>query len=315
VRLEITRQPSQIAERAPDILARTTMIVACPGCQRQLNVPEQTAGQHVRCPLCQVVFQAPAAAPAPATAPPPAPAPAPPPYEPAPRAPTGPPQPYADRGPDVPPQDFAFQDDRRGGVSGVRTQYLLNRGAIHLMVSGILFAVMVGVNSILEFVLVGMMRLPVSASAVMAGVILGLFVRLIFVGTVVVFLFIGSSQLRRARGRGLVLTACILAIVLAGLCTIGLVIQLINLTRLDQVYGHSGGGPLFVGVLQMLLMLAGTVYGYIAGIATLTLLGRTDVKEAYGLYMPRRGGPRRDWYDDRRDRYDDRRNRYGEERW
>jgi hypothetical protein len=205
----------------------------------------------------------------------------------------------------VPAEDFAFQDDRRGGVSGVRTQYLLNRGAIHLMVSAILFAVMVGVNSILEFVLVGMMQFR--DSPFVAGVLIGVVVRLAFVSTVVVFLFVGSSLLRRARGRGLVLTAGILAIVLAGLCTIGLVIQLINLTRLHQLFGHSGGGPLFIGAVQMLLMLVATVYGYIAGISTLTLLGRPDIKEAYGLYMPRRGGPWRERYDDRRERYEDER--------
>ena len=277
------------------------MLLACPGCSRQLNVPDQSAGQKVRCPLCQVVFRTPPASPV-ATAPP---APAPPVFNPPARAPAAPPDPYAGRGADVPAEDFAFEDDGQEGVGRVRSQQLLNRGSVHLLVSAVLFLVMVGLNSILEFVLVGMMRLD--NSPFLAGVFLGLFVRLIFTGTVVVFLFIGSSQLRRARGRGLVLTACILALVLAGLCTIGLVIQLINLTQLDRVYGHSTGGPLFVGAIQLLLMLAGTVYGYIAGISTLMLLARPDIKAAYGLYPSRRSGRRRPRYDDGRAPYDDER--------
>src|SRR5262249_35517396 len=269
------------------------MIIACPGCQRQLNVPEQTAGQQVRCPLCQAVFQAPAA---------PAPPPAPPAYDPAPRASAAPPGPYADRGRDVPPEAVAFEDDRPGGVGEGRTQRLLNRGAIHMLVSAILFTVMLVVGSIFDFVLAGMRTWV--ADAYMVGVFFGLIFRLIFVATPIVFLFIGSSLLRQARGRGLVLTACILAIVLSGLCTIGLIVQLIGITQVDRLYGHNAGTALAFTAFSALIVLAATVYGYIAGISTLTLLARPDVKEAYGLYMPRRGRPRRDYYDDRRPPHD-----------
>src|SRR5947207_496237 len=52
------------------------MNIQCPNCQRLLQVPEQHAGQLMKCPLCQGTFTLPAlppAAPAPAGAPPPPP--------------------------------------------------------------------------------------------------------------------------------------------------------------------------------------------------------------------------------------------------
>jgi hypothetical protein len=49
------------------------MEIHCPSCQRRLTIPDQYAGQMMKCPLCNNTFQAPALAPvpAPATAPPP----------------------------------------------------------------------------------------------------------------------------------------------------------------------------------------------------------------------------------------------------
>jgi hypothetical protein len=56
------------------------MELLCPTCQRRLTIPDQYAGQPMKCPLCNNTFTAPALAPvpAPATAPPPPPPPAPP---------------------------------------------------------------------------------------------------------------------------------------------------------------------------------------------------------------------------------------------
>jgi hypothetical protein len=64
----------------------------CPSCQKDLTVPDEYAGQLMKCPLCQNTFQAPALPPpvAPSPAPPPAPAPyavTPPPPAPPPEAP------------------------------------------------------------------------------------------------------------------------------------------------------------------------------------------------------------------------------------
>src|SRR3954466_14621641 len=55
-------------------------ILACPTCQRKLQVPAELLGQTVQCPECQGTFVATAAAPGTGvqpTAPPPPPAPAP----------------------------------------------------------------------------------------------------------------------------------------------------------------------------------------------------------------------------------------------
>src|SRR5947209_8198463 len=46
----------------------------CPSCQKDLTVPDEYAGQLMKCPLCQNTFQAPALPPPIAPAPPPEPA-------------------------------------------------------------------------------------------------------------------------------------------------------------------------------------------------------------------------------------------------
>jgi hypothetical protein len=259
------------------------MLIACPGCNRQLNVPEQSAGQRVRCPLCQVEFQAPAAASAPT---PPAPAPA---------------APSPARGPDGPARDDDFEDEPPGRG---RARNALSRGAVHLLVCAIVFTAMLVLTTVLDLVLAGMdaFRPP----GYMVSFYFLLIFRLVFLATPIIFLFVGSSLLRQARGRGVVMTACILTIVLAGLCTIGVLVQLIRLTEVNRLYGHHASTALVLSGLSLLLVLGATVYGYIAGISTLMLLGRPEVKEAYGLYVPRR--PRRYRYDERREPYD-------EERW
>jgi hypothetical protein len=39
---------------------RIVMDFICPNCQKMITVPDQYAGQHMRCPLCEQTFQAPA---------------------------------------------------------------------------------------------------------------------------------------------------------------------------------------------------------------------------------------------------------------
>src|SRR6516164_4687182 len=77
------------------------MNLLCPNCQKLLTVPEQYAGQLMKCPLCAGTFTVPGLPAAPAAAPPPA-APSPPAggdvyslQEPAPSAPTAAPPPSA----------------------------------------------------------------------------------------------------------------------------------------------------------------------------------------------------------------------------
>lgn len=47
------------------------MELLCPSCQRKLTIPDQYAGQLMKCPLCTNTFTAPALAPPPVTPPPP----------------------------------------------------------------------------------------------------------------------------------------------------------------------------------------------------------------------------------------------------
>src|SRR6266508_2942482 len=57
---------------------RDKMNLLCPSCQKMLQVPEQYAGQQMRCPLCNSTFTVPPLPDAPNLAPsPPPPAPAP----------------------------------------------------------------------------------------------------------------------------------------------------------------------------------------------------------------------------------------------
>jgi hypothetical protein len=76
------------------------MNIQCPSCQKLLQVPEQYAGQLMKCPLCGGTFTLPALPPGGLPAPAPAPAPAPPPPEPgyafAPEPPAAPPPPAPD---------------------------------------------------------------------------------------------------------------------------------------------------------------------------------------------------------------------------
>jgi predicted Zn finger-like uncharacterized protein len=48
-------------------------VAECPQCHRQLRVPDDLIGQHVKCPACATTFTAGATPPPPAEAPPPAP--------------------------------------------------------------------------------------------------------------------------------------------------------------------------------------------------------------------------------------------------
>jgi uncharacterized membrane protein YhaH (DUF805 family) len=267
------------------MLSEGTMYVTCPSCHQQLNVPDQLAGQQVRCPLCQTILQAPAAG---MPAAPPAPAPAP------------PPPPDRRYGSDL--DEPGVPDQYETGRGSV--QHLLNRGAIHLTIGAALFALMGVANLILDIVLTSMAEFRPDFFG--AYLVVRVFMALLFIGTPVVFMFIGAVFLRRARGRGLVLTGAILAIVLASLCIFALLGQVIAMGSTRWVYGSRQGAALLMMSLAALLLLGAIVYGFLAGCMTLSLLGRPEVKQAYGVYVPRR---RRRRYEYDRPEYD----RYGDD--
>jgi hypothetical protein len=68
------------------------MNLLCPSCQKMLQVPEQYAGQQMRCPLCNNIFTVPAVPDSPGLPPPPVPEPPAPPPAPPPPAPPPPQQ-------------------------------------------------------------------------------------------------------------------------------------------------------------------------------------------------------------------------------
>lgn len=80
------------------------MKLLCPTCQKPLEVPEQYAGQMMKCPLCNNTFTVPVLAQMPAAPPPPPPPPAPPAPSPAFTAPPGPGAAYQEPTADSPGQ-------------------------------------------------------------------------------------------------------------------------------------------------------------------------------------------------------------------
>jgi hypothetical protein len=170
----------------------------------------------------------------------------------------------------------------------------------------IAFTAAVVLDLLLEFIAAGMVAsmLRVPMGELTGTVILRFLIIVMIAGAPIVFMFIGAGMLRRARGRGIVLTAGILAIVLAGIATLYVLLQLI---ALGMIGGRGAAGIFLVLLIRIIADGAATVYGFIAGISTLTLLARPAVQEAFAANEPRWDGPRGEDYDDRRGRYDDQR--------
>jgi hypothetical protein len=252
------------------------MYVVCPACERPLNVPEHMIGKQVRCPLC--------AAPFPATAPSVI--------------------PVATAPGAAPPERGYGPGAGEEAPSRVELlQRTLNRGAVRLLIAGVVFAAMgvglVAIDLVLQAMSPTLMPLGLVAAI---RVIIALFL----VGAPAAFLFLGAHLLRQVRSRGLVLTAAILAITFACLYICGL-LYLVLRAVLSQPYGGNRGLTVALTVVECLLLLAAVVVGFLVGCATIGLLGRPDVRQAYGLPGPRRRPPepwRRPGYDEgRRPRY------------
>jgi hypothetical protein len=255
------------------------MFITCPSCNRQLNVPDNLAGQQVRCPLCQATLQAPGGAP--------------------PTAPDYPPP--ADRRHGSGLDDFG-EEGQAPHPADSYVQRLLGRGAIHLMIGGALFALMGVTNLVLSIMRTRMQvfRVDFFGSVIVMQVLM----QLVFVGTPVVFMFVGAYLLRNARGRGVVLAAAILAIILASLCIFALLACVIAMGNTRFLYGDRHGTVVLLLAVESLLLLGAIVYGFIAGCMTLSILGRPEVRQAYGLYAPRRRRRRYDYDRYEHDRYD-----------
>ncbi len=236
------------------------MYVVCPACERPLNVPEHMIGKQVRCPLCSAPIPATATA-APAV----------------PVAGAAAPQP-------------AYAPEDQWTPTRPELQRALNRGATRLLIAGVVFSAM-GVSH----VVIDLVLQAVSPTLMPLGVVAAIRVvtALFFVGAPAAFLFLGAHLLRQVRSRGLVMTAAILAIIFACLY-IGGLLYLVLRTVLSQPHGGSRVLTFALTGVEGLLLLAAVVIGFVAGCGTVGLLGRPDVREAYGLPVPRRR-PREPW--------------------
>jgi LSD1 subclass zinc finger protein len=248
------------------------MNVVCPACERPLNVPEHMTGKQVRCPLCNAPFHAvaPSAVPAAVT-------------------------------PGAPPRERGFGPaDEEAPSRAELLQRALNRGANRLLLAGIVFTAMGVSHVVIDLVLQAM-----SPTLMPLGVVTAIrvMIALFFVGAPAIFLFLGASLLRQVRIRGIVMTAAILAIIFACLYICGLLYLVISAV-ISTPHGGNRGLVVALTVVEGLLLLAAVVIGFIAGCGTIGLLGRPDVREAYGLPGPRRR-PREPWD----------RPGYDEERW
>jgi hypothetical protein len=208
------------------------MLIACPSCQRQLNVPENAAGKQVRCPApdCGTVFYVPAApavpqpaVPQPAVlqpaAPPPAmkPVGAPRPLAPKPVNPpaAAAPQPagafdFGTGGTAGPAADFGFTSQgAEGGLSGIRLRTRLGRAAGWLNMAA---ATMVVYTLFVIGIAVAMFVLQREVThLVTAGCAPFLFLPF------PIMIFIGARMLGRGRRRGMAMTAAILSLIVGGI--------------------------------------------------------------------------------------------------
>src|SRR5213594_4231752 len=110
------------------------MLIACPSCQRQLNVPDNASGKQVRCPApdCGTVFFVPAApAGMPSTTSSVQPAPVPRPVASAPAHPQSQAggSPFDGGGVAGPQADFGFTDHTDGGLKGIGLRTRMSRAA------------------------------------------------------------------------------------------------------------------------------------------------------------------------------------------
>ena len=293
------------------------MLIACPSCQRQLNVPDNAAGKQVRCPApdCGTVFFVPAA-PA-SVAPPPTPAAAPRPAapgaaRPAVRAtprPAAAPQPQASGSPfdfsggggvAGPQADFGFTDHAGGGLKGIGTRTRISRAAGWLNLAGgsmiiwiLFFFSMVLTLTILggwSHVFVGISDGHVDQVIVPAVLLLLFDCAPLLLLPVPIVVVIGARLLGRSRRWGFAIAASILSIVIGGLAAlsaIGFAVQTV-MTWMGaglMVAAGAGGSPgafLVIASCSNLVLLCVVGFcGIFGGIVGLRTLFNVEVKKAF----------------------------------
>jgi hypothetical protein len=256
------------------------MLIACPSCQRQLNVPDNVVGKQVRCPApdCGTVFFVPATAP---TAAAPAAVPSAPvrPAKPAAAKPVAPrpaaPRPAAPRSapktqPEVSPfnfggggavagpeADFGFTDHHDGGLRGIGMRTRLGRAAGWLnMAAGsmVLFTLFVVGISIAMFVMYrSWPSLVVGGCAPFLAL------------PIPILILVGARMLSRARRWGIALVATIASLIV-GMITMILMVGF-GAWGLALAFGISAVGPQGAGAdVAKLLMISSCTTGVLSAI-------------------------------------------------
>jgi hypothetical protein len=277
------------------------MLIACPSCQRQLNVPDNAAGKQVRCPApdCGTVFYVPAA-PAPAAAPAAVPAPVPVPVAPAkpvlkpvaaapqpvPR-PVAAPQPAAGSPFDFggaggvagPEADFGFTAHTDGGLKGIGLRTRIGRATGWLNMAAGSMVVFTVFSMSLQIALFVMDRSQ-WGSLIGAGCTPVMFLPF------PVVIVVGARMLARTRRFGMAMTAAIVCLVVGGLAlltTLG--VGVVNVLQMIAVASHGmhGAQQLIViatcSTVVLSIVVAGT--SLFGGFVALRTLMNAEVKAAF----------------------------------
>jgi LSD1 subclass zinc finger protein len=260
------------------------MQVTCSSCQKALNIPDNAGGKQVRCPICQHVFTAPASL----EIKPAAPIPMPPPVDPAP-----PPRIERDRDQD----DFDDREPRRYREDADANQgrEMMSRGANWLMGAGIVFLLTTLFDVLFNITLNPMNQMPQQGPQLPQGMNLLLvsICSIVLFAIPIFFILLGAAQLRSAKSRGLVITGVVFDFILSAFYLFGLVCAVVAVGILPANF-------IWVIVLRTLIYGGTATVGIIAGIKTIALLGKDEVKEAFGDRIRRN----RDW-DEEEDEDDD----------
>jgi predicted Zn finger-like uncharacterized protein len=275
------------------------MLIACPSCQKQLQVPDSAVGKKVKCPSCAAVFEALAntmgqfqAEPPPLTSAGPSVS----------REEDGEEQPWRrradsdededrrDDGEDQPRRtrrrwdnDDDGDDEFRRVRSGGRGEATRGGSAasIWFMIAGIVTLVMITLSIISNFYVQS--RMPAVGGPQAAAYRVGQVVGLLGCGVVVVigaiFHFMASSNLKSFQNKGMVVTAVVFAFIFGVLFGIGVII---NLALISQV------PPGFLSTLVVIAIVLGgstSAVNLIAAIVGLVALNNPAVSRAFG---PRR---------------------------
>ncbi len=270
------------------------MLIACPSCQRQLNVPDHAAGKQVRCPVpdCGTVFYVPAAAPPPVAAAPPAPARpaapakpvtrpaavAPPPAAPPPAS--GSPFDFGGGGAVAGPEaDFGFTERTDGGLKGIGVRTRISRAAGWLnMAAGsmVVFALFsTGIQ-------IGIFFLNRGNWGSLIGAGCTPFLLLPFPTVIVV----GARMLSRTRRFGMAMTAAILCLIVGGLALLStLGVGVLSILEIIRVVNHGMHGARQFIVIStcggVTLSAVVTFCGLYGGFVALRTLMNAEIKAAF----------------------------------